>query len=349
MRQKFTYTSMNTLLAKLSRDLRGVDISESDIIEWAGEALGFMKLVEIQEEALAFLEVKDYQAEIPEGFQYVIQIARNNSFDTKEKMSSLDILNNMNCGSVLKTESATQDCRVITDNHCEPIDCNKVACTDCNGNLLNEPELAYYRPYFDLKYEYSWWMESSYYRESYTPVRLANHSFMGSLVAEVPEEVRHGLYAATTDEYTIVGGYPNLCLRFSFKDGLVALSYVRAKIDSETGYPLIPDDTLFLNAITYYIKWKLAERLRWNGREGFVQEAQDAERLWRRYLRQALNRAKMPQGVDDYQDLLEESLYLIPRHRKYYGFFGKLGREEQRLFNNPDMRRKYSRNRYGGY
>ena len=55
----------------------------------------------------------------------------------------------------------------------------------------------------------------------------------------------------------------------------------------------------------------------------------------------------MPSGIDQYQNIMENSLYLIPRTRKYYGYFGKLGREEDRLFNNPDMRRKYSFNRYG--
>lgn len=346
MRQKFTYTSLNTILAKINRDLRGADIAEADIVEWAGEALGFMKIIEVQEEALAFLEVKDYQTEIPDGFQYVIQIARNNSFNSAEKLSSLDVLSNMNCGSVISSEPEAS--RVIVDNKCEPIDCTKVACTDCQGNLLHEPELAYYRPYFDLKYEFSGWLGNTYYRENFTPVRLANHSFIGSLVAEVKDEVNHRLYnQSTIDEYTIVGGYPNLCLRFSFKEGLVALSFVRAKVDEETGYPLIPDNSLFINAISYYIKWKLAERLRWSGREGFSEEAREAERLWKKYLRQALNYAKMPQGVDDYQNLLEDSLYLIPRHRKYYGFFGKLGREENRLFNNPDRRRKFAQNRYG--
>ena len=47
MKQKFSYTSVNTILSKFNRDLRGNDISESDIIEWIGEALGFMKIVEI--------------------------------------------------------------------------------------------------------------------------------------------------------------------------------------------------------------------------------------------------------------------------------------------------------------
>ena len=43
----------------------------------------------------------------------------------------------------------------------------------------------------------------------------------------------------------------------------------------------------------------------------------------------------MPSGVDEHQNLAQQSRYLIPRMNKYYGFFGKLGRAENRPFNNP--------------
>ena len=68
MKQKLEYTSMETIFSKFNRDLRGTDISESDLVEWSAEALGFMKVVEIQEEALAFIEVQNHQAELPCGF-----------------------------------------------------------------------------------------------------------------------------------------------------------------------------------------------------------------------------------------------------------------------------------------
>lgn len=345
MKKKFNYTTMKTLLAKISRDLRGADIPESDIIEWAGEALGYMKIIEIQEEAVAFLEVKNYQTELPCGFQYVIQVAKNNKWKNPEGdgVCPLEVITDMgcNCNAIVPEDTA--------DEAPYSINLESLVCTDCLGKIIEGEDLVYYRPFFDLKYEYSLWMTNTYYRDTYTPVRLANHSFIGSLVAEEDESIKKGLYDNTRDEYTIVGGFPNLCLRFSFPEGLVALSYVRTMIDEKTGYPLIPDDSSFMAAITYYIKWKMSERLRWNGREGFTTEAEEAEKHWLKYLRQSLNKAKMPQGVDDYQDIMEESMYLIPRFRKYYGYFGKLGREEERLFNNPDRRRKFSLSRYGRY
>lgn len=326
MKQKLEYTTMETIFSKFNRDLRGTDISESDLVEWTAEALGFMKVVEIQEEALAFIEVQNHQAELPCGFQAVIQIARNNDWNPDGGTCTSDIVEATENPEITNTEEVTF--------------------VDCQGNLIGDPEIAYYRPYFDLQYEYNQWIGSGYFRERYTPVRLANNTFLGSLVAE---ETSTGLYNNAIDEYTIVGGFPNLSLRFSFKDGQIALAYLRTLIDPETQYPVIPDDVRFITAITYYIKWKMAERLRWSGREGFNLEAQDAEQKWNKYVRQAINSVKMPQGIDQYQNILEQSLYLIPRHRRYYGYFGKLGREEDRLFNNPDQRRKYSFNRYGRF
>ena len=55
---EMTYTTVDRVLSKFHRDLRGAEINESDAIEWIGEALGFLQVYQVQEEAVAFLEVK---------------------------------------------------------------------------------------------------------------------------------------------------------------------------------------------------------------------------------------------------------------------------------------------------
>lgn len=336
MKQRTQYTSMDTIFSKFHRDLRGTDITESDLVEWAAEALGFMNIVEIQEEAVAFIEVENHTAELPCGFQAVIQVARNNDWNPYDKESTGTCTNDL-----LELEPE--------ENTIDPLEYNPLSpnvFVDCLGQIIGDHEPVYYRPYFDLKYEYELWTSSTYYRKKYSPVRLANHSFFNSLVAKESDK---DLYNNITDEYTIAGGYPNMNLRLSFMEGQIALAYMRAVRDANTGYPVIPDQSEFISAITYYIKWKMAERLRWSGREGFHLEAQDAERNWTKYMRMGINKMKMPQGVDQYQNIMEQSLYLLPRHRKYYGYFGKLGREEDRKYNNPDRRRRNTFNRYGRF
>lgn len=327
---KFNYVSADTIFAKLNRDLRGSELPESDIIEWVGEALGFMRVAGLSEEAVAFIEVANHRCDFPEGMKVILQIARNNTW-----VSGHGEINPKTIVDCLACENPCPD-------NGTPI--------DMETGVVDDDEIAYYRPYFDLKYEYQGWTNSAYYQESYTPVRLANNTFFKTLVAQETGEIQDLYRSESSDEYTIIGDYPCNSLLFSFETGFVAVSYIRSMVDSNTGYPLIPDDSSFISAITYYIKWKLAERNRWFGVDGAKFEAEDAEVKWNKYVRQAINRIKMPSTVDEYQNIMEQSLYLIPRTRKYYGFFGKLGREENRRFNNPDGRRRFTYNRYNyGY
>lgn len=329
---KTNFVSVDTIFSKLGRDLRGTPIEEADVIEWIGEALSFMKVSGINEEAVAFMEVKDNRAPLPEGFKCIIQVARN--------LNWIPSLSTSLTPQSLITQLVTES---VGD---EPND----------GVLLNELDLpledhvAYYRPYFDLKYEYNGWVNNSYYRSNYSPVRLSNNTFFKSLVAQEKGLELNALYNSAVDEYTLIGNFPNMELLLSFSQGYIAVSYVRARLDEVTGYPLIPDNISVISAIVYYVKWKMSERLRWAGVEGFKFEAQDAETKWLKYVRQAINSIKIPSTIDEYQNEMEQSLYLIPRTRLYQGFFGKLGREEDRRFSNPDGRKRFTYNRYNyGY
>lgn len=307
-------TTVDRVLAGLNRDLRGTDINESDAIEWLGEALGFLEMPEIQEQSVAFLKVKDFEVEVPDGFQMVLQIAR---YDKEEK----DL-----CKNIVEEEIEEPEV-----DFSSPDSCGESRVLDW---LMGK--LDVYKPYFDMQWQYIPWTTSAYYTEYFKPVRLANHTLFNSLVCKEKD-----LYTKDcgTDEYNIVGTVDKK-LRFSFKEGYVALSYIRSAIDPDTGYPLIPDNIRHITAIKYYIKWKIAEYLDWNGREGFGSKAQNNMDLWLKYVKQAKNWAKMPKTIDQFQNLLEASHYLIPRLNRYYGYFGKLGRPEDRKFNDPNRRNK---------
>lgn len=310
------YTTVGRIFNRLYRDLRETNLNESDVIEWIGEALEFLKVGESQEQAVAFLEVRNYQAIVPKGLQTVLQVARNNSYEE-------------NCVTPADVATTTEE-ETLSDK----------VFLDCNGKPIVDYEIAYYRPYFDLQWEYDPWMRSSLYQEQFTPVRLANHTLFKTLVCR--ESGYENLYAGRSDEYTIVGTQDKK-FQFSFETGSVAVSYLRTAMDTETGYPLIPDQISFITAITYYVKWKIAEWWAWNSRDGAIGLANDNERKWLKYVKQAKNWAKMPKTIDQYQNLLEESHHLIPRLKRYYGFFGNLGREEDRTFNDPDYRKKVER------
>ncbi len=305
---KYQFIPLDSILAKYHRDFRGLGINEGDAIEWIGEALGFAKIHGNSEEAVAYIEVKNYQCDIPNGLHYVIQIARNNQWTPENKEI---------CNTNLIMESLQSE-----QNTC-PVP------VDCNGELVGDYEVAYYRPFFDLQYEYLGWANKTYSTRQYTPVKLSNNSFFNSVVCTVPG--MESLYSSCQDEYTIVQDQ----LRFSFKEGFIALAYLRQITDECTGYPMIPDDESARAAITYYLAWKFKQREAYNHREGAAALSVDAENLWLKYIKQFKAKTKMPSTIDDLETLKNESNYLIPRRRRYDNFFGKLGTAEQRPFNNP--------------
>ena len=304
MTNQIPYTTIDRILAKLSRDIGEIDASESDIIEWIGEALDHLKVAEMQEEAIAFIEVNNHHCELPANFHSVLQIARNKKW-TK--------LTQEYCGVTPKEMVET-----VKEENCKCNKPNKFVLTDCNGNLVGDYDIAYYRPFYDLKWEYQPWIHSTRYIQDYVPVRLANSTLFNSLVCKEKDRI----YLGNEDEYTIVGTTERR-LRFSFKEGFIALSFLRNALDEETGYPLVPDEVNSTTAIGYYIMWKIAQRLDWSGREGFGNRADKAEAKWLKYVRQAKNYMKMPKTLDDYQDLLEQSHQLVPRLDRYYSYFGK--------------------------
>lgn len=320
--QKFQFITLDTILAKYHRDFRNVGINEGDAIEWIGEALGFMKITSASEEAVAFMEVKNYEAQIPNGMHYIIQVARNNSWSREDNSSC--------CTENIISELFPELPEVIPP---VPI--------DCHGSIIGDYGVAYYRPFFDLQYEYLGWAQSKYKARHYTPVKLSNHSFFNSIVCK--ENDIDSIYHSCQDEYTIVQDK----LRFSFKEGFIALAYLRQKVDLETGYPMIPDDESAKAAITYYLGWKVKEQEGWNHREGAMNLAGVAETKWLKYVKQFKNKAKMPQGADQYENLMQASKYLIPRQHRYSNYFGGLGKAELRPFNDPDRRNYIGNYGYG--
>lgn len=315
--QKYSYISVDNILAKYHRDFRGLDIHESDSVEWIGEALGFMKIPSAQEERIAFIEVVNHQAILPNGLHYIINIARDNHW-LKEDPTT--------CPSEV-IDALTEEEIAATDT----CDTHYLA-VDCNGKPLFDDEQTYYTPYFDLQGEYYGWCNTQYYQQRYTPVRLANQSFFNSLVCQDPNMSDIYRNNSHHDEYTII---EQCVLRFSFQSGYIAVSYLGQKVDTQTGYPMIPDNEYARNAITYYMVWKTKQRESYLHREGSLALSREAQGQWNSYVKKFKNHAKMPTGVDQHQNLMEQSRYLIPRFNRYYGFFGKLGRAEERPFNDP--------------
>jgi hypothetical protein len=296
------YTTVDRIFSKLDRELKRDNVSEIDVVEMIGEALEFIGVSLIYEPAVAFIQVIGHQCEMPKHLQTIIQIARNNAYSP-----------------VVASEVVTTASVISTGEPDVPV------ALDYNGTPINEYELAYYRPYFDLIGEYEVSSVTSSCGKQFTPVRLATSTFFNTLVCK--ETDFDGIYDNVRDEYGIIGGTH---LRFSFEIGQIAVSYLKRKIDCESGYPLIPDHISFTTAITAYIKMKLAETDFYNHREGAGQILARAEDQWQWYCGQAKNIGIMPKTLDEWENLLRQRNYLVPRTDRYNNFFGNLAHTEKR-------------------
>lgn len=333
MGRQLQFTSIDRVISKIYRDTGIEELPEQDVIEWIGEALEAISTVSVYEEAVAFITIKNHRGDLPTGLHSIIQVAKNNKWSPEDSKD--------NCG--------VTPAEVILDCPCKdkktecgcgnksPLKGYQPLVLDCHGGIIGDYELAYYRPYFDLQYEYHGWMNSSYYRQQYTPMRLSNHTFFNSLVCEEDP----GIYTNTNshDEYTINGDQ----ILTSFKEGSIAIAYYRTLLDPETGYPMVPDDYSALQAIHYYVTWKYMSRMWYLGREGFGDKMQEAERQWIWYCNQFGNSQMMIYGIDQHENLKDLRHQLVPSKSKYYGYFGKLSKPQNNSFKDPNGRN----NRFG--
>ena len=299
--------------------------NEIDIVGWTGEALGYMKVSKILEEALHYAEVSNFQIEIPIFLENIIQIARDVKFVPQAKDSTgLCPINIITDSETIVTPPVVND-----GNCCEPLipSCYDIpegtsfpVVVNQEGRPLTEYELTYYKPFYNLKYDFLSWTQSTVYRGRFTPVRLSTHNFFESLVCK-----EKSVYSDTCqDEYKIVQGK---IIRFSFESGGVVIAYNRTPLDPETGFPMIPEHESVIRAILEYIRYQYAKADFYEYREGSESRMQKSETDWHWYCKQATNALKMPSSVDEYENLLKQRSYLLPRN-SYYGFFGNLNKQE---------------------
>lgn len=343
MPRNFQYVSMLRIFSKLERDFDMTMYNEYDVVEWVGEALEAIGTVNQYEEAVSFIEVKNHQCSIPNGLSSIIQLAKNNCWDGVSKQNAI-------CPATINSCISNQPCvpdgsdfnglSPIMVNNCGqpvPTGCPLPVIIDCNGQPITDYEVAYYRPFFDLQADYFGWCNSSMYKQCFTPIRLSQNSFFDSLVCTETDTNTKQLYRHEgIDEYRVIDGE---ILRFSFNCGQIALSYRRIKLDEETGYPLIPDLLSVTQALSAYIMMKMQTKEFFKAKEGAASRMQYAEKEWIWYCRQAGNELTKLFGVDDFQDFLDQSKYLVPQKSRYFGFFGKLNHVENiTQYDDPNMK-----------
>lgn len=264
------YTSVDRILSSVHRELGELPFEEDDILEWIGEAIGFLNVYPILEDRVTTIQVKDFRGQIPSNLVHLLSLHKKGSIAysvESEKPKLVEVI-------------------------------------DCFGT-------------YSIKYEFEKWNQIVRENEGLVPIVKGDHSKISRNKCDKDGQTSEGA------EYTIVGGSHREFL-FSFRDGPVIIAYKAVATDEETGYPLIPDQSDFLSAVLYYLKWKISEAMTWRGREGYSQMLQYARGEWLRYAKQAKNWAKMPKTAEEWQSVMMNQYYSLTDLQQFYKGFSRL-------------------------
>lgn len=124
-------------------------------------------------------------------------------------------------------------------------------------------------------------------------------------------------------EYKINAGY----IKVNQRTGYLMIAYHAIETDKQ-GYPLIPDDQSFMEAIYWYVNMKV-KYIEWSN--GRIRDAiyQHAEGKWQFYAKQAYGRAMMPSTVDEMESFKNAWVRLIPNINGADSFLQYIDHQEQ--------------------
>ena len=294
-------TSVKRVIAKVFTDL---NLSEdthriSDMVEWAGEALekigafpSFINKVAGKDD-LPYLELANYQSLLPHDFHKLIQA----SYATTSN------------GPFYPLRYATGS-----------FDWGSTATTTSTSTDVVSPEsslVTLTMSLYDLSYE-----DALAKLNAEPATRALIQSMLTQMnVADTRSATTD--YIDTTFDYTYLIT-PNY-IKTNVETGYIMLAYQAVPTDAE-GYPMIPDNQSFLDAIYWYINMKLMYP---DWVAGKVRDAvyADAKRSWNYYCKQAYGDALMP-NKDQMESIKNSWLRLVPEINEHSTAFSTMGQRQ---------------------
>ena len=293
-------TSIKRVLAKVMTDN---DIQEgtnriSDWVEWGSEALekigafpSFINKI-TGKDGVPILQVVNYQTKLPCDFHRMIQV----SFSTNVTGAFYPMryaTGSFDHGSVLNTTTtSTDDTSPETSLTTLTMSLYDLTYAEAVAKLTAEPNIR-------------------------SQLNSILNQMEGSSTPSGIDEID------TTFDYTyvITPGY----IKTNVATGYIMLAYQAIPTDGD-GYPLIPDDVSFLEAIYWYITMKLLYP-QW--KQGSVRDGVyfDARRSWNYYCKQAYGNALMP-NKDQLESIKNTWNRLIPEINEWNSGFSTLGQRQ---------------------
>lgn len=299
----YKYTNIKRVISKVFSDLNLQEEAHkvSDMIEWAGEALekiGAFPTLQIRiagKDGDPLLELSNYQSRLPAGFHKLIQVA----YSTTENGPFYPMryaTGSFDAKSTLTSSNTIVGTSPESDLITLAMSLYDLTYVEALDKLNNEPST----------------------KSLLQSLLLGNVSSNGS---------RDGTDYTIDYTYLITDNY----IKTNIQTGYLMMSYQCIPLDIN-GYPLIPDDDSFIEALYWYINMKLMYP-EW--KQGTIRDAVyfDARRSWNFYAKQAYGNALMPSSTDELESIKNTWLSLVPRITEHNTFYSTTG-ERQIIYNN---------------
>ncbi len=279
------YVPVQTIIAKLNRDIGGEDFSEDSLVEWSMEALEAIDAYIPRDVGFYVGTIENSSLKLPDEVDNIIQIVR-----VSEKSNQCEIIE----------EPIEEDCDLGCD-----LGCN-LECGAFESESFIDPDDHTFVEYWKDKTEdlikvfTAARMDLGYFE----PLTKASHTFFNQ-----ENYYNKNQYILTT----------NGEIKFSFEKGPILIAhYINPK--DENGIPMIVDNYYFITAITKYITMKMMEKYWYNGREGYGDKVQKAERDWYLFRDGARADLSMLKSIGDLERFNKETVHLLMGN-KFKSFF----------------------------
>jgi len=276
------WTNIKSVLFELERIIPKEFYNENRLIEDCMKAVDKIGAVVTYEQKVKFIKVENYKAYIPLDCLQIIQIAYKNNFE----LSNTDII------SLAETSHDCVGCgeEVVSTN---TFDINNIT----SSTLIN----------------------SSYYHQNWTALRLSTNSFAMSVHCDNCVNIGN----TCQYEYSVS---PDGTMTFNFQTGYICVAYYGYPVDCD-GIPMIPDDEDYKEALKDYCLM-LSWELRWNMKEeGADSRYIKYQQLWGLMKAKAVASIRMSDEAEA-DNLMHISLKLIPNTRRFNNFFSTLNKPE---------------------
>ena len=319
-------TSIERVISGIYRDLKPViELNENDMIEWAGEALEHIGAYGQLEEKVINLTVSDYRALVPSGLKEIVQIAykfTEGAVATTPMLTTADpcITCDNPCSGPnpkgVKDTTVPIPANDDTLNNSAGVNTTASKCPSCATVCENAGTLIANAKLFLEYYKPNSFRATGYYYDNYRPLRKASGPFTTPFTNDCTTCT--DIVQTCDQEYRLDWPY----IKTSFKDGYICVAYVGQPLD-ERGFPLIPDEVSYIEAIKRYITYKVkySEFLQGHLPGNIYMKLEDD---WHWYCGQARNKMNMPNTIDDLQNLKDQHIRLLPKPNRYHRFFGHL-------------------------